>query len=141
MTQKIKSWFAALLVAGCAAGPQATFTGQETPDSRYRALPMNFSGGQQVTVRYRVYDDRGKAALCGYLTGEGGYVDRDITELWFQEATLLLNDAEFSKADFLKFQWGAAAPRAGCVPSALAWVPAMSGARLGFRGGAVRRVY
>ena len=133
-----------LATASCTTGPATNFLRQEAPDSRYRAVTLNFSSGQQVVVRYRIFNEQGKAALCGYLTGDGSFMDKDVTELWFQEASLLIAGQEFGKSDFLKHQWagaGAPAPTANCVQSALEWNTTLTTAPVTFRGGSVRRVY
>lgn len=125
-----------------AAGP-IVLAGSETPDQRYRTMRLDFTGGERAQMHYRVFEKSGRAAMCGYLTADGGARDRDVAGRWLQGASVLLGDQSFGESSFLKVHSASGAagarPSAQCAESTLAWQPQLAGAPIVFRNGAGRR--
>lgn len=132
------------LAAPVAAGP-IVLAGSETPDQRYRTMRLDFTGGERAQMHYRIYEKAGRAAMCGYLTADGGARDRDVAGRWLQGASVLLGEQSFGESSFLRVHLASspagARPSAQCAESALAWQPQLVGARVAFRNGAGNRAY
>ncbi|MBL8701650.1 MAG: hypothetical protein JNK67_24935 [Alphaproteobacteria bacterium] len=135
---------ATAISAPAAAGPIA-HAGSEDPDPRYRSVLLNFTGGERVQLHYRLFEKAGRAAMCGYLTSDGGARDREVAGRWLQGATVLLGDQSFGDSSFLKLhgaqEAAARRPGAQCAASTLAWRPQFAGAPVAFRNGVARRAF
>lgn len=97
----------------------------------------------EIEVYSKFFNSNGKLGACAYLADvkykgcSGTYFVEELPELWFDQATLVLNGQQVSKAGFYRYR--DVKEEALCVEINKPWQPSYEGARPRFKGGFVTR--
>ena len=121
---------AAVLMVMLAACQNLEDIGAEQGDRQtYRTTTYNFSNSGKVDLVYKLYEDGGQAAICGFLSADPTGFGKVLTEKWFAQATLTAvsrggDDTPLGSGSFLKVREPGATVYDGearCVRSAVPW--------------------